>query len=145
MATADAFFLRGAARILHNNITDEQEPEVEVESSHTHAPSSSSSSNRTNEDYFLMFASVIVGFIILAYVICMYQMFRIWCLRFCCGQETSTINNNNDQPISLVHEGRILDLNSRQRRAVLEAIFSETSKVCYTIRARQTKRSITVY
>jgi hypothetical protein len=123
MTTYGALFLRGAERMLHN-ITDEQEQAHELESSHTHAPSSSSS--RTNEDSFLMFASVIVGLIVLAYFFCMYQMFRIWFLWFCCGQETSTINV---QPI-FVHEGRIIDLNSRQRRAVLEAIFSETSKVC---------------
>ena len=123
MATDGALFLRGPARMLHN-ITDEQELEP-----HTHAPSSSSS--RTNEDSFLMFASVIVGIVALAYFFCMYHIFRTWFLRFCCGRETSTIN---DQVI-LVHEGRIFDLNSRQRRAVLEAIFSETSKVCY-LRAR---------
>jgi hypothetical protein len=123
MTTDGALFLRGAARMLHN-MTAEQEQELE---SHTHAPSSSSS--RTSEDSFLMFASVIVGLIGLAYCFCMYQMFRMWFLRFCCGQETSG-------RINVVHEGRSIDLNSNQRRAVLEAIFSETSKVCYA-RSRQ--------
>jgi hypothetical protein len=104
MATDGALFLRGAARMLN----DEQELE-----SHTHS------------DSFLMYASVIVGLLVLAYFFWMRQIFLVWVLRFCCGRETSTIN---DRAI-IVHEGRTFDLNAKQRRAVLEVIFSETGKV----------------
>jgi hypothetical protein len=116
MATDGAlFFLRGAARMLQN-ITDEQEQELE---SPTDVPSSSI---QKNEDSFLMFAPVIVGLVILAFFFCMYRM---WLSRVFPGRETSTIS---DRAI-IVHEKRIFDLNSKQRQAVLEAIFSEASKV----------------
>jgi hypothetical protein len=118
MATHGPLFLRGAARMLQN-ITDEQEQDLE-------AMASPSSSIRTDGDYVHVLAPVIVGLIVLASIGCIYLMFRVWILRICCGRETST----NDNPAIIMPEGRIFDLNPRQRRAVLEAIFSETSKVC---------------
>jgi hypothetical protein len=111
-------FLRGSAsglggRLLHN-LTEEPED-------HLHSQQSPSDNNDAE---FLMFATIIVGFIGLACVVCMVQMFRIWFCRVCFGRDTTP----SDRAV-IFHDGRVLELNSRQRRAVLEAIFSETSKV----------------
>jgi hypothetical protein len=109
-----ALFLRGAAARMLHDITDEQEQELNA---HTHTRDSS---------FGMLFAPVIAGLVVLAFIFCMWQMFRVWLLRVCCGRETST---SNDRAI-IVHKAQVFDLNSTQRRAVLEAIFSETSKVC---------------
>jgi hypothetical protein len=106
--------LRGPARILHNetmvhNITGED--------SHEHSTTS------TDEDWFLMFLAVIVGMILLAYAFCVFQMVRVWCCHFCFGRNMALAET------SIVHQGRVLYLNPGQRRAVLEAFFSENSKV----------------
>ena len=94
--------------------------------SSTLAPQAAPTSRASNpQDSFLLFASVIVGLILLAYAFCLVQIFRMWILRLCCGRDyfqTATV--------VLVQEGNIFNLNPRQRRAALEAIFSETSKVC---------------
>lgn len=79
------------------------------------------SSDGSGSNAFLWFASIVVGLICCCYIYCMYQVIRFWCCR-----------RPNPLEISqtvLVHEGYVFNLNPRQRRAVLEAIFSETSKV----------------
>ena len=84
-------------------------------------PVESTSSDGSGSNAFLWFASVVVGLICCCYIYCMYQVIRFWCCR-----------RPNPLEISqtvLVHEGYVFNLNPRQRRAVLEAIFSETSKV----------------
>jgi hypothetical protein len=106
--------LRGTARILHNETTVDN---ITGEDSHEHSTAS------TDDAWFLMFLAVIVGLISLAYAFCVFQMVRVWCCRFCFGRDMTLPET------SIVHQGRVLDLNPGQRRAVLEAIFSENSKV----------------
>jgi hypothetical protein len=111
------YLLRGTARILH----DEKIPQDGTGGDDAHEHPDSGSDEDTS---FLLFAAVIVGFISLAYLICVFQMFRVWFYRVCFGRDVSL----GDRAI-FVDEGRVHELNSKQRRAVLEAIFSETSKV----------------
>jgi len=75
-----------------------------------------SAAKNNGNDAFLMFASIVVGLICLCYAYCMYQVVRFWC----CRQSRET-----DEPVT---QGYAFNLNTKQRRAVLEAIFSETSK-----------------
>ena len=138
MDIIDSHFLRGTARIvvtatvgrlLENNSTNINSTNVysnnnNVENSNNNDNGNGDNHGSNDNDSFLLFASVIVGLISLAYVVCMIQMFKMWFCRVCCGREFVL----PDHAI-IVHEGQILELNARQRRAVLEAIFSETSKV----------------
>jgi hypothetical protein len=79
--------------------------------------------NADNES-FLFLLTIIVGLICLFYMACTYQLVRRYLIRKCCVR--------GDPPVSdtvVVHDGRVFNLLGNQRRAVLEAIFSETSKV----------------
>ena len=84
-----------------------------------------SQSKPTNQESFFMFSSVVVGFVLLAYTVCMFQMVHMWILRFFCGRDYA-----QSTTVILVRDGStIFNLNPEQRRAALEAIFSESSKV----------------
>lgn len=74
------------------------------------------SSNTDNASFFV-FAASIVGLIGLCYLYCMFHVIRLWC----CKPE--------GEAAVLVTDGFSFSLSARQRRAVLEAIFSDTSKV----------------
>jgi hypothetical protein len=125
------YLLRGTARILHNETLPLDG--IGGDDAHEHPHSGSD-----EDSYFLIFAAVIVALISLAYVICFLQMFRVWFYRVFFGRDVSL----GDRAI-FVHEGRIHELNSKQRRAVLEAIFSETSKVRLSHRPPQRNYFIT--
>jgi len=95
-----------------NNPSDEHQYLRGLE---THSPPA-----QTDNNTFLWFALIGVGLVALCYVHRMYQMLKSWL----CGQQQNT------QETVLVHDGQLVfDLDARQRRAVLEVIFSETSKV----------------
>lgn len=79
------------------------------------------SSNPYDNNAFMMFLTVIVVLVVLCYIVCLWHMVRIWC----CKRSASDQQAAHD----LVISGRVFDLTTDQRRAVLEAIFSETSKV----------------
>jgi hypothetical protein len=81
--------------------------------------SSSDNSNPYNNSAFMMFLTVIVVLVVLCYLICLYHMIQMWC----CKRE------REEPPRSVVVSGRVFNLTPGQRRAVLEAIFSENSKV----------------
>ena len=67
---------------------------------------------------FFMFAVGLVGLIALSCLYCMFHVIRIWC----CGPD-------DEVAVARVTDGFSFSLSSGQRRAVLEAIFSDTSKV----------------
>ena len=70
---------------------------------------------------FLVMATIIVIFIVLSYAYCMYQVVR----HFCCSRRDEVQLSGS----ILVDQGVVFSLNPAQRRAVLEIIFSEMSKV----------------
>jgi hypothetical protein len=74
-----------------------------------------------NDESFLILLTVIVALVCLFYVLCTYQLVR----RLIC----QWLPNSDVEDTVLVHEGRVFNLTGNQRRAVLEAIFSKTSKV----------------
>jgi hypothetical protein len=106
----------------------------------------------------MTFFQIIVGLIVIFYGICMYQLMRIWMCQSMRkwwkrkrrqqnglpdlddeenpqgppSNETSDIATTTQQQPNddtvLVHEGRVFTLSDDQRRAVLEAIFSTSSK-----------------
>jgi hypothetical protein len=115
--------LRGSAvgetaSSLHNFLTVLVDRNLQDDSS---SPPSSKEGSRS----FTMLLSVIVGLILIFYVICTYQIMRMWLCKVCCRSE------REEEAVVEVfdHNGRLFNLSGNQRRAVLEAIFSETSKV----------------
>ena len=79
-------------------------------------------SNENGDKAFLIMLTVMVSCICLFFTICVYQVLRIWvCKRAPLGVPM--------EETVLVHDGRIFNLTGDQRRAVLESIFSENSKV----------------
>lgn len=88
--------------------------------------------NSDNQSFAIMLA-VLVTLILLFFVVCTYQVLRNWLCKLCCGRDLRRSNNTatplTDADTVLVHDGRVFNLTGDQRRAVLEAIFSETSKV----------------
>ena len=70
---------------------------------------------------FFMFVAAIVSVIGVCYLYCMIQMIRLWC----CRRDT--------EAAVLITDGITFSLNSAQRRAVLETIFSDTSKVSQSV------------
>ena len=121
-------------------------------SSHQHG-GNGSNIPKANESS-LMFIAIVVGLICLFYLICTLQCMRIWLCQKCrwCGGNGDGDgdgngggdNNNAGEgregrergsaaDTVLVRQGRVFNLSGDQRRAVLEAIFSETSKVCLFI------------
>jgi hypothetical protein len=88
--------------------------------------SSSSSSSRKDNDSFLILTAAIVALILVFYALCMYQLLYRWMCRICCGRQLE-VGGPNETVI--IHEGHTFNLSDNQRRAVLEAIFSENSKV----------------
>jgi hypothetical protein len=85
------------------------------------------SSSPKNNNAFLLLTVGIVGLIVLFYAFCMYEVMRVWLCRVCCGRQSEV-----EEPgeTVLIHEGISFNLSSNQRRAVLEAILKENSKVC---------------
>jgi hypothetical protein len=116
MSGSGSSFLRGAiqpddgtqvaefvVRWLHNNETEHP--------------------NHGNDEFaensaFFIFAVIVVGFIGLSCLYCVCHMVML----VCCGPPNRTVAD-------LVTDDFSFSLNSRQRRAILEAIFSDTSKV----------------
>jgi hypothetical protein len=88
-------------------------------------PSTSSSSPKDN-DPFLLLTAVIVGLVLIFYTLCTYQIMRLWLCRVCCGRQPEVEGPGGTV---IIHEGWTFNLSDNQRRAVLEAIFSENSKV----------------
>lgn len=79
-----------------------------------------------NSKAFFILTFMIVGVIGLCYIHCMYVVIRRW---FYCPQEDE-LNEVNRSRSNLHHDGVVfINLNAAQRRAILELIFSETSKV----------------
>lgn len=115
MSGSGSSFLRGAiqpddgtqvaefvVRWLHNNETEHP--------------------NHGNDEFaensaFFIFAVIVVGFIGLSCLYCVCHMVML----VCCGPPNRTVAD-------LVTDDFSFSLNSRQRRAILEAIFSDTSK-----------------
>lgn len=80
-------------------------------------------SDENENESFLMLLTVIVALICLFYTLCTYQLIRQWL----CRRLYRDAAPDPDSTV-LVHEGQVFNLTGDQRRAVLEAIFSETSK-----------------
>jgi hypothetical protein len=76
--------------------------------------------------------TVLMALILLFFVIGTCQIVRLWLCKCLCGRDlrTAAVGDNVDTA-DTVHDGRVFYLTGDQRRAVLEAIFSETSKVLY--------------
>jgi hypothetical protein len=81
-------------------------------------------SSTKENDYFLLLTTFLVVLILVFYSFCMYQFIRVWFCRICCG-----IEPEEPFPTAIIQEGGRFNLYGIQRRAILEAIFSETSKV----------------
>jgi hypothetical protein len=86
----------------------------------------SASSSPKNNESFLLLTAGIVGLVMIVYVLCIYQAICVWLCRVCCGRQPEV-----EEPgeTVLIHEGITFNLSSNQRRAVLEAILKENSKV----------------
>jgi hypothetical protein len=87
-----------------------------------------------DEKPFTIMLTVLVSFILMFFIVCTYQVMRILLCKWLCGRDVrptvvSPSGNGNPDETVLVHDGRVFNLTGHQRRAVLEAIFSETSKV----------------
>lgn len=67
---------------------------------------------------FFIFAVIVSGTIGIGYIYCMFHLVRFWWCR-----------RSNGEVAVRVADGFSFSLSSRQRRAVLETIFSDTSKV----------------
>lgn len=94
------------------------------------------------EKSFTIMLTVLVSFILIFFVICTYQVMRIWLCKVICRRDVRPVvaeTNADGTDTMLVHEGRVFNLTGHQRRAVLEAIFSETSKVRTPFRSIQIK------
>ena len=105
--------------MLHNATTNSSS--VTGDDDHIH----SSDGGFQRNNHFVLITSIVVILAAMAYVICICHMF--WgfvCRRFF----RNDVVVGEDQS-AFVDEGRVLELNPQQRRAVLEAILAETSKV----------------
>ena len=81
---------------------------------------------------YALIVVILVVFILLFFSDCVYRALRIWLCKCLCGRDlrlTATAPNevNADNTV-LMHNGRALHLTGDQRLAVLEVIFSDTSK-----------------
>lgn len=81
---------------------------------------SSSHSDSKDNDSYLLFMCVIVGLVLVCYLVCMVQMVRMC---FCRNQR------ERDAMGEAQLSDRIFKLSTLQRRAILEMVFSENSKV----------------
>lgn len=73
------------------------------------------------DNSFMLGGMIFLGLLSLCCMYGLYQVMQFWCCRSRFTRDTV-----------LVHDGVVFSLNSWQRRAVLEAIFSETTKVSPT-------------
>jgi hypothetical protein len=88
--------------------------------------------DQDNKSFSIMLAAL-VGLILLFFVICIYQVFKIWFLDLIYSYRDNGVLNDasgDTRAVVLVHEGRAFNLTEHQRRAILETIFSSSSKVC---------------
>jgi hypothetical protein len=83
------------------------------------------------EKPFTIMLTVLVSFILVFFLICTYQVMRIMLCKCLCNRDVrpAVVDPIGTDDTMLVHEGRVFNLTGHQRRAVLEAIFSERSKV----------------
>ena len=122
----------------HENIpvyytTGSNEPR-RLQQQHDATATAAAAPSATQDKSFAIMLAVLVALILLFFVICTYQVLRIWLCRCLCKRDlraaAAVANNvNGAADTVLVHDGRAFNLTGDQRRAVLEAIFSETSKV----------------
>ena len=121
------------ARILHNITTtnttstesyeDEHQFSIDVDADSDDADKEINS----REEYLVTFISAVIVLLALGLALCICQMFLSLILARI-FQRNDQVVVGDDQSL-FVDEGRVLELNPQQRRAVLEAILSETSKV----------------
>jgi hypothetical protein len=107
----------------------------------TTTSTTATTANDSGNKSFAIMLTVLVGLILAFFVVCTYQILRIWlCKHFLHRSDTvetgehaedGTIRqqSTNSSDTVLVHAGRVFNLSGYQRRAVLEAIFSDTCKV----------------
>ena len=108
---------------------------------HLYEENSSSNSNNADDKSFAIMLTVLVALILVFFVVGMYHVLRLWLCKCLCGRDLTSTNaasnaaaaasssSGSGAATMLVHDGRVFNLTGHQRRAVLEAIFSETSKV----------------
>ena len=135
--------LRGTAsvtvdvtRILHNITTNIASTETFADDNHHSSIDNNGDSSvddeetNSREDYLVTFISAVIVLLALGLALCICQMFLSLFLTriFQRNHEVVVVTGDGDQSL-FVDDGRVLELNPQQRRAVLEAILSETSKV----------------
>lgn len=129
--SASLHHIRGAATAVTHRwlITTPQEDELSNDVGVEQI--SSSSGNRPDATtIYLILLSVLVGMVCLFYAGCLYAIVRDWVRYRCCGGEPPQQEPEDGATDTVVvHEGRVFSVVGDQRRAVLEAIFKETSKV----------------
>lgn len=78
----------------------------------------------------MMFLTVVVVIVVIGHMLCLWKVARRW---FCGRSSTDELTpqgvTDENTPDRLVMSGRVFQLTKGQRRAVLEAIFSEQSEV----------------
>jgi hypothetical protein len=115
------------------HISDDDYNDTSILERHLSSPSSSSKDSKS----FMLLTAVIVSLILTFYAICMFHLIRRYVWRKwlrprlfpSSSAHTATAQEEAAGATVLVHEGQRYNLSEGQRRAVLEAIFSEASKV----------------
>ena len=110
-------YLRGGAGEQDTDTASLTENRTTEHESHHHYRFLGELKDDSNNEPFTIMATVLVVCILLFFIVCTYKSMRIW-----------LCNNTNSSATVLVHEGRVFDLSTNERRAALEAILSETSK-----------------
>lgn len=98
-------------------------------SSHSFLRKLQNSAPQQQNESSLLFIMTIVSFICIFYLICTFQCLRLWLCHKLLGREAPIQPPIEPDDTILVNDEFVSNLTDDQRRAVLEAIFSESSKV----------------
>lgn len=118
--------LRGGGGTLSSTVVTEQQRWISDTTTMTDT-TSDPNNNDDNQSFSIMLA-VLVGLILLFFVVCIYQIFKMWFLNLIWSYRED-VDPTTDPNVMIVHQGRAFNLNEHQRRAILETIFSSSSKV----------------
>jgi len=82
----------------------------------------------SNQSFFFILTVLVASISALCFLLCILQLIQHHLTHYCCKRDDGVPETPDTV---LVHKGRIFNLAGNQRRAVLEVIFSETSKVSF--------------
>ena len=117
-----------------NDVSDNTVADLSSDDTNTNINNNNKGMEKNASTIYLILLTVMMGMICMFYAGCLCAIIHTWIHRQWFGGGARDDNDSDDDDNEagdtvVVHDGRVFNVMGNQRRAVLEAIFKETSKV----------------